>query len=120
MEEVEVKDNNLYEIIVSDYFATGEGRTIDILITRAYPLTCDYDENYKVKKISTSNSRAFREFVSFHGAWSAGVSKFITVENLLKDYKQYLPEYAINIIIQDRLNAPGNFNYCASFHINYS
>jgi len=120
MDEINIADRDLYKIIVSDNFATGEGRTVYILITRAYPHTTDYDEDFKVKSSSTPEFRAMREFIDKHGAWVATIATFITKEDLLKRYKHYLPEYAIKLIMDDSIDGPGNFNYSASFHVNYS
>ena len=121
MEDVEVKKPTYY-YIVSDDFATGEGRTVYILITRAYPSSEDYDENYKVKSDSTPQFRAMREFIKKHGAWIASGSTPLTKEEFLISYKHYLPEYAIKIILDDRYDNlhPGNFNYSAVLHVNYS
>lgn len=119
MEDVEVR-NTTYYYIVCDNFGTGEGRTVDVLITRAYPRSEDYDDNYKVKPDSTPEHRAMREFIMKHGAWSAAMAEELTREEMLKRYKHYLPELAIKIINDDSVDGPGNFNYSATLHLNYS
>lgn len=121
MEDVEVRKPTYY-YIVSDNFATGEGRTVSILITRAYAGREDRDENYNLKPESTPEFRAMREFIDKFGAWVATLATPITKEDLLKSYKHYLPEYAIKIITDDSDSNlhPGNFNYSATLHVNFS
>ena len=50
------ENEELYQFLACDYFATGEGRTVMLLITRAYPHADDYetpgdadtDNNYQI------------------------------------------------------------------------
>jgi hypothetical protein len=127
-------EEDTLQFIASEYCATGEGLTICILITKAYPETKDYEEetqnksymdNNKVfhfvmpalKKDSTPQSRAMREFVELYD-WYAKGAEFFTREKFITKFYQYLPEY-----ITKCLRGPddaGNFNYQFKFHVNYS
>jgi hypothetical protein len=121
----------LYQFVIGDYFATGEGRTIMLMITRAYPAQDDYEtpgsfamqEDGKLHYTpgvlkSTTEQIALREFTDEFGAWFGASGKIISEADFLKQGSKLIPE-AVREIIGDA-NAPGNFKWASRFHCNYS
>ena len=120
-------ENEKYVFVVSDYYATGEGRTISFLITRAYPHTGDYEvapsftpDGYVPGKLAnTAEERALREMQEFIGGWFALGSEIFTREKLLASYRRFLPQYVIEFL-EDPEGDTGNFNFKSQIHVNYA
>lgn len=123
-------EEDLYQFLVSDYYATGEGRTIAILITRAYPYQEDYETpgnwDFETKEYTppvmkngrTSEFIAAREFtVKFGGFLSHGVENLPRGEFISK-YGNFLPDIAMKMLTDP--NQPGNFNFAQEFHFNFA
>jgi hypothetical protein len=108
----------LYQFLACDYYATGEGRTLCLLITRAYPSTEDYDENYDIKAGHTAKVRAAREFADEFGGWYTQGAENLTREEFLKRFGNHLPPYTEKILTSE--DGPGNFNLKLQIHMNYS
>lgn len=108
----------LYQYLACDYYATGEGRTVCLLITRAYPRTEDYDENYEIKSGHTPKVRAAREFSEEFGGWYTQGAENLTREEFLKRFGNHLPPYTEKILTSE--DGPGNFNLKLQIHMNYS
>lgn len=100
----------MYHFLVSDYYATGEGRTICLLITRAYPMVDEYDKDPDVIAEEEFTKR-FGEFLSM------GVEA-VNQEEFMKRFGHYLPEYLKKLLENE--DQPGNLNYMSQFHLNYS
>ena len=120
----------LYQFLACDYYATGEGRSIMLLITRAYPHADDYetpgDYNLEtkvytppvMKKGHTPKVIAAREFAEqFGGYYLQGAENLSRLE-FIRKYKSYLPEYVLNFL--DSEEQPGNFNFKQSVHFNFA
>jgi len=110
----------LYQFIASDYYATGEGRTVMLLITRAYPHRDDYDENYELKEGHTPKVIAGREFIEQFGGYFAMGAENLLREEFLKRFGHHLPEYVHKILAAEGNERPGNFNFKQSLHLNFS
>lgn len=115
------------KIIVSEYYATGEGQTISILITSAYP---KYDRDYISKpKYNletgeydpgelkyTHEEIAKIEFINLFGTYFAQWAEILTLEQLLQKYEKCVPEMVINIL----KSKPANLNWYSQIHVNFS
>jgi hypothetical protein len=120
----------LYQFIACDYYATGEGRTVMLLITRAYPHTDDYEThgNYTdgvytppvMKAGHTPKVIAGREFIEQFGGYFAIGAENLTREEFLKRFGHHLPEYVHKILAEKGADRPGNFNFKQSLHLNFS
>ena len=118
--------DELYQFLACDYYATGEGLTVSILITRAYPRTEDYEDyvlatsptQFVLKKGNTAKVRAAREFIEQFGSWYAYGAENLERQEFLERFGHHLPEYVKNILTDE--DTPGNFNYRAKLHLNYS
>lgn len=114
------------QYLVGDYYATGEGRTIMILITKAYPRQEDYAteskfENGKftpgiLKEGMTERVRAIREFADQFGPYMAQGVQVLPQVDFLAKWGHMIPEAVKKNIGSDA----GNFNFSCSFHLNFS
>ena len=109
-----------YYYVSSLYFATGEGMTINMLITRAYPRPQDYKDKTYSELINTGEDRAIREFGEKFSHWASFGAEILSREEFLKRHRNHLPQYVEKVIMDDTELAPGNFNYFAQIHTNYS
>jgi hypothetical protein len=114
----------LYQFVVSDYFATGEGRTICLLITRAYPGAEDWEErpssenNWTGKLKYSKKFIAARIFVEKFGAYFAQGAENFPREEFLEKYGRHLPEIVLKLLNSE--DQPGNLSYSQEFHFNFS
>lgn len=122
----------MLQFVVADYMATGEGMTIMILITMAYPKNDDYEEDDKshmnedgsfhfempnLKEGVTPRVIAFREFAELFGGYMASGAQIITKEEFKEKWSKYVPAH-VNKIIDD--TDMGNFKYYSCYHVNFS
>jgi len=119
------------QFVVSDDMATGEGLTICILITKAYPAQADYEGNTsrmnedgsfhfvmpKLREGVTSETIALREFKEEFGLWYAQIAKILTKEEFVENYSKRVPEYILKTIEKEDM---GNLYYASKYHVNYS
>jgi hypothetical protein len=120
----------LYQFVACDYFATGEGRTVMLLITRAYPHSDDYatpgdftDGVYTpptLKEGYTPKVIAGREFIEHFGEYFSLGAENLPREDFLKRYGHLLPDYVHRILNAEGSERPGNFNFKQSLHFNFS
>lgn len=94
------KENSFFNYYAADYFATGEGRTIWIMIDR------NYDKEQSLQDM--------KEFV---GDYFEGSIEEYTEEDFLKWYKKLLPDSVKNMI--EKKNVP-MMRFKQEFHFNYS
>jgi hypothetical protein len=110
-------ENELYEFLVSDYFATGEGRTTFVLITRAYPQSEDYAEDMTV--ITTRAERAEREFREEFGGYFAQGARNISREEFLQYYSIHIPPWLERQLREQPEPEPGNLHFTQRIHLNF-
>lgn len=123
--------DELYQILVSEYFGTGEGMTVSVLITRATPRKEDWetpayfeDNDFSkyvpgvLKEGNTARVRAMREFVEqFDGFYAQG-AQFVSMDEFAEKYRNMVPAYVLNIL--SRTQPPGNFHFYQQYHVNFS
>ena len=125
-------DKKRYYFVAADYFGTGEGRTVSLLITRAYPRYDDYDDSVPhgfikgsyvkptLKKEITYESIVVREFVNHFGDFYAIGLEFLSREQFLTKYRNFLPLTVLSLLEEAEEDDSGNFNYYSQYHINFS
>ena len=121
-----MENEDLYVFMASDYYATGEGRTITLLITRAYPRSEDYEvassfvDGKYVPGIlkNTAAERARREFDQFAGGWMAAFSETLPRIEFLERYANHLPNWVVAFLSE--YDKAGNFNFKTQIHLNYA
>ena len=106
-----------YEFVVSEYFATGEGRTTFILITRAYPLSEDYADD--MTEINTRAERAEREFREEFGGYFASGAKNLSREEFLQYYSIHIPPWLETQLRERTKPEPGNLHFTQRIHLNF-
>jgi hypothetical protein len=118
--------DELYQFLACDYYGTGEGRTLCLLVTRAYARSDDYETHgdivdgvlvpptYK----NSAKFRAAREFAEEFGGWYTQGAENLTREEFLKRFGNHLPPYTEKILTSE--DGPGNFNLKLQIHMNYS
>ena len=124
----ENKDPNVY--VVSDYSASGEGRSIMILITRANPRSDlnDFEvepafvENtfHPGKLKNTPEERALREFTNIFGSFNATGAEVLDRYEFFHRYENHLPSYLYKMTDPNGEDIPPGFSYHSSLHFNYS
>ena len=88
-----------WRFLVSDYYASGEGRTISLMITQAIPgMAEDFDH---VKKgygaITTREYRAIKEFYQVFGEFHSRDLEFLPQSHFFGTYSNCLPPLLHNI-----------------------
>lgn len=113
--------------MVSDYYATGEGRTVSIMITSAFPLPEDYLKKPHMTETgwnsgtlkNTQQERAIREFQAKFGSWIAKGVEILDRYEFFHNYGTHVPEYVYKLTDPDDQQAP-YFSYHAELHVNFS
>ena len=120
----------LYQYVAADYSATGEGRTICLLITRAYPRTEDWIKQPEYTKVGDEwklipgeekigvSLRAIREFAEVFGGFFARGADVLSHDEFFNKYDHYVPSIVKNMI-EDK-DGPGNLCWRQEFHFNFS
>ena len=104
--------DELYHFLACDYYATGEARTVALLVTRAYPWADDTE--------TSAEFRAQREFtVKFGGFLTQGV-EHLSRDEFLDRFEHHLPGYVQIMLRKGNDKQPGNFNFATEIHINLS
>ena len=126
------KAEELYQYLACDYYATGEGRTVCLLITRAYPRNEDYETHGSydtatgeytppvMKPGHTAKVIAAREFIEEFGSYFAQGAENLPREEFLKRFGNHLPPYTEKILNPEPGEGPGNFNLKLQIHMNFS
>lgn len=96
-----------YQFLVSTYLATGEGKTVSILITKGYGP-------------GTKEENANAQFLETFGAFMTQGVKNLSYDEFMKGYKQHLPGWVANVLQAEPPDVPGGFKYSSQVHVNYS
>lgn len=122
--------DDLYSFVSSHYFATGEGSTTSLLITRAYPRHDDYEvppETVYTDGKYTFNPgvvkmgpgfRAIREFAEVFDGFVARGAEIHKYEEFMTKFGHHLPAYMQKNLTADE--QPGNLSYSSQLHMNFS
>ena len=123
-------DPNVY--VVSDYSATGEGRTVSVLVTRARARRDEKYNDYEVEpsftdegynpgvESNTPEFRALREFAEeFDGFWAMG-AEVLDRNEFFHRFGNHVPEYLYKMTDTDGEFTPGGLHYKSQIHYNFS
>ena len=123
--------DELYQYVFSDYYGTGEGRTICVLITRAYPKQDDYevapdfveDVEGKLQYVPgvlkySQKFIAAREFKERFGDFYVEFAENLSKEEFLTRCGRLLPDMVLKLVNGE--DTPGNLYFAQEFHFNYS
>ena len=109
-----------------DYSATGEGRTVCLLITRAYPRKDDWEilpssENgWEGKLKGDSKEIVARQMREHAGDYFSIGTEHLDREEFLRRYGHLIPEMVKNMSDKDQADQPFNLHFFQRFHFNYS
>lgn len=99
--------------LVCDYSATGEGRTVSVLVTQAYP----FEDSPYVKDGLDREARLRKRFTSvFDEFWTIGMEE-LTKNEFEERYAWTMPEAVYNLINDDH---PPGFGWYTQIHFNFS
>lgn len=117
------------QYIVSDNFATGEGRTISMMISLPYPT----DEDYEVKPRITEDWQyipgvlknslkiiAARRFVEKFGSWEAACAENLSREDFMSRYGHMVPDAVKKLSDPESKDLPPNIQWHQQLHFNFS
>lgn len=112
------------QFLICDYHATGEGRTVCILITKACPKQEDYiSPSYYENDVfcpgqlgNSEKFRAAREFLEIFGGFYTRGAENLPKEEFFQKYSKYLPSFLEKIVEEDA----GNISYHMQLHVNFS
>ena len=123
-------DPNVY--VVSDYSATGEGRTVSVLITRARARRDETHNDFEVEPSFTDDGydpgvekntpefRALREFAEeFDGFYAMG-AEVLDRNEFFHRFGNHVPEYLYKMTETDGEHTPGGLHYKSQIHYNFS
>jgi hypothetical protein len=77
--------------MISEYFGTGEGQTVCIMMTQAEPHRDDFTEDNRYVPINSKQYRAVRAFHEQFGTWYLHGLKFLSKEDFFTEYSYYIP-----------------------------
>lgn len=118
-----------FHYMFCDYMATGEGRTICLMICLPYPAPEDYevepriDENWQyvpgVLKSSREEIAARRFRKKFGDYFTIGI-EHANREEFLKHWGKFVPESVQRLSDPEEKDPPGNLQWHTEFHFNFS
>lgn len=84
-------EDEYWVYMISEYFGTGEGQTVCIMMTQATPYGDDFTEDNRYVPVNSKQYRAVREFHKQFGTWYLHGLKFLTKEDFFTEYAYYIP-----------------------------
>lgn len=91
----------------SEYFGTGEGQTVCLMVTQALPHGDDFDPEDRYKTVTTKAHRAVREFHKQFGTWYLHGIRFLPKQEFYTQCAYYIPPVMMKL---------SNANCYKSFH----
>ena len=77
--------------MVSEYFGTGEGQTVCVMMTQATPHGDDFSGENKYVPVNSKQYRAVRAFHEQFGTWYLHGLKFLSREDFFTECAYYIP-----------------------------
>jgi hypothetical protein len=84
--------------MVSEYFGTGEGQTVCIMMTQAEPHRDDFTEDNRYVPVNSKQYRAVRAFHEQFGTWYLHGLKFLSKEDFFSEYSYYIPPAMMKLL----------------------
>lgn len=101
--------------MIGEYFGTGEGQTICILLTQALPYGDDFSGENKYVPINSKQYRAVREFHEQFGTFMLYGLKFLSKEDFYTECAYFIPPVMMKLS-----NAKCYKNFYTKVHYNFS
>ena len=84
--------------MVSEYFGTGEGQTVCVMMTQANARGDDFSEDNRYVPINSKQYRAVREFHKQFGTWYLHGLRFLSKEDFFSEYSYYIPPAMMKLL----------------------
>lgn len=84
--------------MISEYFGTGEGQTVCVMMTQATPHGDDFSGENKYVPVNSKEYRAVREFHKQFGTWYLHGLRFLTKEDFFSEYSYYIPPAMMKLL----------------------
>ena len=102
----------MFTYLVCDYGATGEGRTVSVLVQRSYVFESDYNDDGK-----TPQERMKEVFTREFDSWYAIGMEELDENEFHERFLWTMPETVWKILHQE---TPPGFSFKTQIHYNYS
>lgn len=108
-------ENEYWRFIVSEYYGTGDGKTICIMITSGSTEPEDFTDDSSYTPTNSIEYRCVREFHKHFGTWMLQGIEFLSKEDFFKKYAIFLPQALVNL--KDK---QCYMHYHSELHFNFS
>jgi hypothetical protein len=85
------EDDDYWIYMYSEYFATGEGQTVSLMVTQAVPRGDDYSTENKYETVNSKAYRAVREFHKEFGTWELYGLRFFPKQEFYTQCAYFIP-----------------------------
>lgn len=122
-----------FHYLVADYFGTGEGRTVSLMITMLHPKGSEYsrkphsyqDElgqwHFDPGELGVSIDQVLRrQFSEVFSQWDANGMAVVSREKFMESYGLYVPKMAEEMSRDAVEDVPANFFWHSQLHFNFS
>jgi hypothetical protein len=109
------KEDPYWIYMIADYFATGEGQTVSLMVTQANARGDDLDRENNYKPVNTKAYRAVREFHKEFGTWQLYGLRFLSKEAFYTECAYYIPPVMMKLS-----NAKCYKHFHTEVHYNFS
>jgi hypothetical protein len=111
------KEDPYWIYMIADYFGTGEGQTVSLMVTQANARGDDYlpDGPDRYKPVNTKAYRAVREFHKEFGTWQLYGLRFLSKEAFYSECVYYIPPVMMKLS-----NAKCYKRFYTEVHYNFS
>jgi hypothetical protein len=111
------KEDPYWIYMIADYFGTGEGQTVSLMVTQANARGDDYppDGPDRYKPVNTKAYRAVREFHKEFGTWQLYGLRFLSKEAFYTECAYYIPPVMMKLS-----NAKCYKRFYTEVHYNFS
>lgn len=112
----EQPEDEYWTYMVSEYYGTGEGHTICLLLTQALPSEKeDFGEQSYGDYLTTQEYRAVREFMDKFGIFYCNYLEFLNKEDFFTKYANAIPPFCMKL-----KDAQCYKSFFVEMHFNYS
>ena len=109
------EDDDYWIYMYSEYFATGEGQTVSLMVTQAVPRGDDYSTENKYETVNSKAYRAVREFHKQFGTWELYGLRFFPKHEFYTQCAYFIPPVMMKLS-----NAKCYKHFHTQVHYNFS
>ena len=84
--------------MIGEYYGTGEGQTVCIMMTQATPYGDDFSGENRYVPINSKQYRAVRKFHEEFGTWMLYGLRFLSKEDFFSEYSYYIPPAIMKLL----------------------